>query len=109
MNRILITGGAGFIASHAAEFYARKGVNATVCDNLSRTRILGKEAKTAMYNWSHPKKQANITLIRCQVRNAAQPSEAWRDDRPIDWQPAIDARRGIKELVNWVQDTEALL
>ena len=34
--RVLITGGAGFVGSHVAEYYARKGYEVVVFDNLSR-------------------------------------------------------------------------
>ncbi len=37
MDRILVTGGAGFIGSHVVEFYSRKGVEVVALDNLSRT------------------------------------------------------------------------
>ena len=57
---VLITGGAGFIGSHVAEFYARKGYDVTVLDNLSRE-------KTALYNWNHLKKNYNIKLVRGDV------------------------------------------
>jgi len=42
MGRILVTGGAGFIGSHVAEYYAKKGEEVIVLDNLSRAEILGK-------------------------------------------------------------------
>lgn len=79
MNRILITGGAGFVGSHAAEFYARKGIKVVVYDNLSRTRMLGKGARTAMHNWNQLKKKPNITLIRGDIRDAAQLRKAYED------------------------------
>jgi len=40
MSRILVTGGPGFIESHVAEYYAKKGEEVIVLDNLSRTEIL---------------------------------------------------------------------
>jgi nucleoside-diphosphate-sugar epimerase len=39
--KILITGGAGFVGSHVAEFYAQKGDDVIVFDNLSRAELLG--------------------------------------------------------------------
>ena len=41
MKTIFITGGAGFIGSSAAEFFAKKRWNVYILDNLSRkgTRI----------------------------------------------------------------------
>jgi nucleoside-diphosphate-sugar epimerase len=48
--RVLITGGAGFIGSHIAEYYAIKGEEVVVLDNLSRTEILGKVVGDPLYN-----------------------------------------------------------
>ena len=36
MNKILITGGCGFIGANTAEFYLKKGYEVIVIDNLSR-------------------------------------------------------------------------
>jgi len=41
--KVLITGGAGFIGSHIAEYYAKKGDKVVVFDNLSRAELLGYE------------------------------------------------------------------
>ena len=43
--KILITGGAGFIGSHIAEFYAKKGNDVVVFDNLSRYDLFKKNTK----------------------------------------------------------------
>jgi CDP-paratose 2-epimerase len=37
LDRVLITGGAGFIGSHLAEYFLKQGREVTVIDNLSRT------------------------------------------------------------------------
>lgn len=39
--KLLITGGAGFIGSHAAAHFASLGWDVTVVDNLSRNDLLG--------------------------------------------------------------------
>ncbi len=67
--RILVTGGAGFVGSHTAEFYAKQGHEVIVFDNLSRAELLGKEAKNTTYNWDYLKKYKNIKLIKGDVRN----------------------------------------
>jgi nucleoside-diphosphate-sugar epimerase len=41
--KILVTGGAGFVGSHVAEYYANAGDEITVFDNLSRAELLGYE------------------------------------------------------------------
>jgi len=46
---IFVTGGAGFIGSHAAEFYSRDN-RVIVYDNLSRAQAFGKSGRNAKYN-----------------------------------------------------------
>jgi len=67
--KILVTGGAGFIGSHVAEFYAKKDEEVFVYDNLSRAELLCKDDKNGNYNWNYLKKYKNITLIRGDVRD----------------------------------------
>jgi CDP-paratose 2-epimerase len=81
--RILITGGAGFIGSHVAEFYTRKGSNIIVFDNLLRVQLLGKGQKNANYNWNHLKRYGNIKLIKGDVTNFEQVKEACKDVNAI--------------------------
>jgi nucleoside-diphosphate-sugar epimerase len=50
--RVLITGGAGFIGSHAAEAFARRGHHVVVLDNLSRARLLNASPRNAEYTWN---------------------------------------------------------
>ena len=40
--RVLVTGGAGFIGSHVAEYYASSGAEVIVYDSLLRGKLLGK-------------------------------------------------------------------
>ncbi|MFC1576799.1 NAD-dependent epimerase/dehydratase family protein [Candidatus Omnitrophota bacterium] len=67
--RILITGGAGMIGSHAAEHYARKGDKVTVLDNLMRSELFGYDKRSVEYNWNYLKRYRNIRLIKGDVRN----------------------------------------
>ena len=68
--KILITGGAGFVGSHVAEYYARKGYEVVAFDNLSRAELLGYEASNAMYNWGYLKRYKNIELVKGDIRDA---------------------------------------
>jgi len=79
MAKILITGGAGFIGSHVAEYYARKGENVVVLDNLSREKLLGKIEKNADYNWNYLKQYKNISLIKGDIRNLELLTETCRN------------------------------
>lgn len=68
-SRLVITGGAGFVGSHAAELFSENGWNVTVLDNLSRPAIKGFGLKTRTYNWDHLVGKKNIRLVRGSVRN----------------------------------------
>ncbi|MFB0527940.1 MAG: NAD-dependent epimerase/dehydratase family protein [bacterium] len=79
MSQILITGGAGFVGSHVAEYYARKGKDVVVLDNLSRGKLLGKSEKNAEYNWNYLGQYKNISLIKGDIRNLELLTETCRD------------------------------
>jgi len=68
--RVLVTGGAGFVGSHVSEFYAKRGEEVVVFDNLSRAQLLGYDASNAMYNWNYLKKYENVELIKGDVRDS---------------------------------------
>jgi len=72
MEKVLVTGGAGFIGSHVAEFYAQKGYDVTVFDSLSRAQLLGKGNKSVIYNWEYLKNYNNIRLVKGDITNLKQ-------------------------------------
>lgn len=67
--KVVVTGGAGFIGSHVAEFYASKGNEVVVFDNLSRAELLKKDIKNVGYNWDYLKKFKNVKLIKGDIRH----------------------------------------
>ncbi len=67
--RILITGGAGLVGSHAAEYFAAKGNDVIVFDNLMRSRIFGYDKATVEYNWKYISRLKNIKCIKGDVRS----------------------------------------
>lgn len=69
--RILITGGAGLVGSHAAEYFAQKNKNNTIIiiDNLFRSRLFGRNKKTVEYNWRYLTRYKNITRILGDIRS----------------------------------------
>ena len=77
--KILITGGAGFVGSHVAEYYAKKGDEIIVFDNLSRAELLGYEKSNAMYNWNCLKKYGNIELVKGDIREVEKIKDAAKD------------------------------
>jgi CDP-paratose 2-epimerase len=71
--KVLVTGGAGFVGSHVAEFYAKNGNEVVILDNLSRSQTLEKADKTKFaifYNWNYLKSNySNITLTKGDIRS----------------------------------------
>lgn len=67
--RILVTGGAGLVGSHTAEYYAQKGDEVIVLDNLMRSQLFGYDKKSVEYNWNYLAKYKNIERIKGDVRN----------------------------------------
>ncbi|MBI5158743.1 GDP-mannose 4,6-dehydratase [Candidatus Micrarchaeota archaeon] len=81
--KVLVTGGAGFIGSHVAEFYAQKGAEVIVFDNLSRGELLGKPLKNAKYNWDFLSKNRNVALVKGDVRNSSELEKAAKNANVI--------------------------
>ena len=61
MKKILITGGAGFIGSNAAEYFFKRKWKVYVLDNLSR--------KGSKLNLLRLKKNTNFIFIKCDIGN----------------------------------------
>mgnify|MGYP000383300174 CR=1 FL=1 len=74
LENVLITGGAGFVGSHAAEYYANQGASVTAIDNLSRINTLetaDESRNTSSYNWNYLRDTyPEIELIEADVRDA---------------------------------------
>jgi CDP-paratose 2-epimerase len=77
--KILVTGGAGFIGSHVAEYYSKKKEEIIVLDNLSRVETLGKTMGDPYHNWNYLKQYKNVKLVRGDIRNFEQVKEAAKD------------------------------
>ena len=67
--RILVTGGAGLVGSHSAEYFAKKDHDVIVLDNLMRSSLFGYDKESVEYNWNYLKKYKNIKRIKGDVRN----------------------------------------
>ncbi len=74
--KVLITGGAGLVGSHAAEYYAKKGWDVVVLDNLMRSKLFGYDKKSVEYNWNYLEKYKNIKKIKGDVREEKDTMEA---------------------------------
>ena len=68
--KILITGGAGLVGSHAAEYFAKKKWNVVILDNLMRSQIFGYDKDSVQYNWDYLAQYKNIKRIKGDVRNS---------------------------------------
>lgn len=66
--RVLITGGAGLVGSHCAEYFAKRGDKVIVLDNLMRSKLFGYDKKTVEYNWNYLADFENIVRIKGDVR-----------------------------------------
>ena len=67
--RILITGGAGLVGSHVADYYAKRANEVIVLDNLMRSQLFGCDKKSVEYNWQWLSRHPNVRLIKGDVRN----------------------------------------
>jgi len=74
--RILITGGAGMVGSHAAEYYALKGAKVTVLDNLMRSKLFGYDKRSVEYNWNYLRRYKNIRLVKGDIRKKSDVADA---------------------------------
>lgn len=67
--KVLITGGAGLVGSHAAEYYAAKGNEVIVLDNLMRSSLFGYNKESVEFNWNYLAQFENIKRIKGDIRN----------------------------------------
>lgn len=70
--KILVTGGAGFVGSHVAEYYVKHGCDVVVYDNVSRAKLLNYDTTNVMFNWDYLKSNYEITLIKEDIRDSKQ-------------------------------------
>ena len=69
--KALVTGGLGFIGSHIAEFYAGRGWDVSVLDNLSRPKLLNREIPNIDFNMKFLQKNfPKIRVLRQDVLDA---------------------------------------
>lgn len=100
IEHVLITGGAGFIGSHAAVYYSAKGVDVTIVDSRSREQMIANEpgrANTTKHNWQYLSDSCpDIALVEADVRDA---------DRMVD---LVDGHDAIIHTAGQVAVTESL-
>jgi CDP-paratose 2-epimerase len=74
--KILITGGAGMVGSHAAEYFAKRKHRVIVMDNLMRSTLFGYDEKSVEYNWNYLARYKNIKRIKGDVRKVSDVNHA---------------------------------
>jgi len=76
--RVLVTGGAGLVGSHSAEFFATDNPKneVIVLDNLMRSKIFGYDKESVEFNWNYLKKFKNIEMVKGDVRNESDVAKA---------------------------------
>lgn len=68
--KILITGGAGLVGSHCAEYLTKRKHKVIVLDNLMRSQLFNYDDKSVEYNWRYLAKVRGVTRIKGDVRDA---------------------------------------
>lgn len=72
-ERVLVTGGAGFVGSHAAAYYDEQGAAVTALDNLSRTETLDHadaSRDTAAFNWRYlADHHIDVDFVEADIRD----------------------------------------
>ncbi|MBU1006225.1 MAG: GDP-mannose 4,6-dehydratase [Candidatus Omnitrophica bacterium] len=74
--KVLITGGAGMVGSHAAEYYSKKGDEVIVLDNLMRSSLFGYNKESVEFNWNYLSQLDNVKRIKGDVREEADVMKA---------------------------------
>ena len=80
--KIVITGGAGMVGSHCAEYFSKKKHKIVVIDNLMRSKIFGSKHKSVEFNWNYLKTLKNIKLIKDDVRNMDAILKIFKQEKP---------------------------
>ncbi|MCX5693078.1 MAG: GDP-mannose 4,6-dehydratase [Candidatus Omnitrophica bacterium] len=74
--KILVTGGAGLVGSHTAEYYAKKGDEVIALDNLMRSNLFGYNKESVEFNWNYLAQFDNIKRIKGDVREESDVMKA---------------------------------
>jgi len=67
------------VGSHTAEYYAKRGSEVVILDNLMRSQLFNYDKESVEYNWNYLDKYSNIRKIKGDVRNKENVYEAIGD------------------------------
>lgn len=79
---VFITGGAGMIGSHCAEYFVKRKHKVIVYDSLIRSKIFSSPKKSVEYNWLYLKNFPNIVRIKKDIRDRKSLEDAFRRYKP---------------------------
>lgn len=102
MKNVLITGGAGFIGSHAAEEFSKDGWRVVVLDNLSRSALFDSKKKSVEYNWKFLGTCREVHLIYGDIRDVRKVTslfQKWKFDLIIHAASQPGIRKSIESPV----------
>lgn len=105
-ERVLVTGGAGFIASHVADHYLARGDDVTVLDNLSSGRRENVPPKAQFVEADVRSPEAR-TLLADGGFTVLNHHAAQMDVRVSVAQPALDADINLLGLLNLLEGARA--
>ena len=80
--KVLITGGAGMIGSHCAEYFLKLKYKVVIIDNLMRSKIFRSDKKSVEYNWRYLKSLKNIKLYKKDIRNSDEMLRIFKREKP---------------------------
>ena len=80
--KILISGGAGLVGSHCAEYFAHRKNEIVVVDNLMRSKIFGSQHKSVEYNWHYLSRIPRIKLIKKDIRDREAMMRLLKREKP---------------------------
>ena len=69
MNRILVTGGAGFIGSHICSLLLERGFEVVVIDSFVNSSIKSLRRVQSIVSKTKPENFNNIVIIKGDLRN----------------------------------------
>lgn len=98
--KILVTGGAGFIASHISDKFIEQGHEVIICDNLSTGKKQNINSKAEFHNIDIREKNQIRELIRSEQPDVISHHAAQLDVRKSVADPVYDAEVNILGFLN---------
>ncbi len=74
--RILITGGAGLVGSHAAAYFSKKEHDVIVFDNLGRSSLFKSDRSSVEFNWEFLSQVKGVSRIIGDIRSESDLNHA---------------------------------